>query len=664
MNRNTRSVCVCAYFISMLQGSLAATFPEVTAEGAIVITAENGAILGGKNENRRMPMASTTKIMTALIAIERTQLPQGDPLRKTLNDQVTIGYYPTHTDFTNDVTGLSVLSIGKGERWTLRDLLYAMMLKSDNTAGQTVAEYLVGCESRTKAEGLECNARFAALMNERAQRPDLRLRDTSFQNPVGLNKDGHYSTPRDLAILGMVALRNPVLAEIVKSRNWAFNRDPGTLVTNDVTSFFLDAYPGANGVKSGTTAGAGRCYVGSATLFGKTVITVVLNSDEGHRFDDTMKLLDFGFDRLLTVRFTGNGFTTATSGTDVEIVSYGPNRALTAERGADGNLSLSAWNVSSAGYFQRLSSSTDSSTRVNEIALAVLSNSRIVSAVQDPSGNLKLGTWDVDGQGVLTLRTSTVGPSGRNIRIRALTSTKIVTAMISAGGLRLNTWTLEPNNLWTRQSEVVVNEVIDRLALTSYCLECDPDGSAWRFGVVTATRSILEQYSLKVIAWSVSTSGTITRTGHATNQEGAVYPGWGGEIDVISDTYTNKIVTAGQNTQGDLQLHTWEIDRNVVRHLESSASLAGSASQIRLTDTSAPAALTAVRIPGSGRLKLIAWGLARDGSLRRLTDTGSEGEEPVSRVTICRVPGVAGGGYVAAVRNGQDRLQLIHIAVP
>jgi D-alanyl-D-alanine carboxypeptidase len=581
-----------------------------------------------------------------------------------------IGYYPTDRELTGN-DGLSAMAVIQGESWRLRDLLYGMMLQSDNSAAQAVAEYLVGCESRDRNQGLECNARFAALMNERAQRPDLQLTDTSFRNPVGINVPGHRSSPRDLAKLARFALRNPVFAEIVKARVWEFNRTPGGVpvwnfrIRNDVRSHFLDAYPGANGVKSGTTVGAGHCYVGSATLFGKTVISVVLNSDAGQRFEDTKRLLDFGFDRLLAVRFTGNGFTAGTSGASVAIAASGPNRAVTAEQNANGHLRLSTWSVSAAGQVQQLSSSTDASGQVSEISVAPLTGNRVVTAAQDSLGNLKLTNWDLDAAaGGITRRASTTGPPGSQIRIRSLTGTRIVTAMISSGVLRLNSWALDQNNRWTQQSEIVTGEVVDMVSLTSYCLECNPDGPTHLFGLVTATRNVFEQYSLKVIAWSVSASGAITRTGHATNQIGAISPGWGGEIDVAFDAYANKVVTAGQDSQGELQLNSWEIDNGVVSRLGSGTNLAGRASSIRLSETGTASVLTAVRIPGSGRLKLIAWGLARDGSIRRLTDTGGEGEGPMAQVAICRIPGVTGGGFMAAVRNSQNRLQLIHIAVP
>lgn len=229
--------------------------PTMRAVAAILVDVHSGEVLVAQNEHQRLPPASTTKIMTALLALERGNL----------EDVVTVG---NEVYIEGARAGLV-----PGERLTLRDLLYALLLPSGNDAAMAIARHIAGSEDA-----------FVALMNNRAQ--ELGLADTHFTNPHGLDASDQYSSAYDLQRLALAALAKPDFARIVATRDvtvgshyWV-NRNE-----------LLGDYLGADGVKTGTTEAAGECLVASATRDGSQALVVVLGSTD--RYADARTLLDY-----------------------------------------------------------------------------------------------------------------------------------------------------------------------------------------------------------------------------------------------------------------------------------------------------------------------------------------------------------------------------------
>lgn len=239
--------------------------PKINSRYAVVIDRQSKAILYGRNENMKTKMASTTKIMTALIVIENTNL----------NNIVEVSAKAAGT-------GGSRLKIKKGDKITVRDLLYGLMLRSGNDAAVALAEYIGGDISG-----------FAKLMNEKVE--ELGLSNTHFETPHGLDSEGHYTTPYELAVLTDYALHNKVFAEIVNTKSC-------TITINDIprtisnTNELLGNLNGVYGVKTGFTNGAGRCLVTAIKRGNLDVICIVLGADTKKiRTTDSVKLIEYTF---------------------------------------------------------------------------------------------------------------------------------------------------------------------------------------------------------------------------------------------------------------------------------------------------------------------------------------------------------------------------------
>ena len=239
--------------------------PKINSRYAIVLDRNNKTILYGKKENKRTKMASTTKIMTSLIVIENTNL----------NNVVEISAKAAGT-------GGSRLKINKGDKITVRDLLYGLMLRSGNDAAVALAEYV--------GESVEG---FAELMNKKAK--ELGLENTHFVTPHGLDSEEHYTTPYELAILTDYALKNKTFANIVNTKicNISVN---GYSRTISNTNELLGNLSGVYGVKTGFTNGAGRCLVTSAKRGDLDIICVILGADTKKiRTQDSIKLIEYTF---------------------------------------------------------------------------------------------------------------------------------------------------------------------------------------------------------------------------------------------------------------------------------------------------------------------------------------------------------------------------------
>lgn len=238
--------------------------PSVSARSAILIDADSGATLCSKDPDKRMPMASTTKIMTALVAIEN-----GEPEKKVNVSPLAVG-----------VEGSSVY-LYEGEHLTVEDLLYATLLESANDAATAIAVEIGGSVED-----------FADMMNQKAA--ELGLKDTHFTNPHGLDDPEHYTTARELAIIAAAAMKNDKFREIVSThkKTIPLNGTEGVrLLINH--NKLLKSYDGAIGVKTGYTKKSGRCLVSAAERDGLNLICVTLSAPDDWR--DHKALLDYGF---------------------------------------------------------------------------------------------------------------------------------------------------------------------------------------------------------------------------------------------------------------------------------------------------------------------------------------------------------------------------------
>lgn len=235
---------------------------QIGGQGAIIMDAQTGAVLFGKNARRRMAMASCTKMITAILALERGRL----------DDRITV-----------DVDGLkmaietesTIMGLHPGETVTLETLLYGLMLPSGNDAAVAIARHIAGSESA-----------FVELMNAKVR--ELGLEDTQFKNPHGLDARDHYSTPFDQASIARYGMTNPVFARLAGAKQYAAD---GYQLWNQ--NRLLWNYPGADGVKPGFTDEAGSALVASATRNGHRVITTVIKANSAAM--DTVPLLDWAF---------------------------------------------------------------------------------------------------------------------------------------------------------------------------------------------------------------------------------------------------------------------------------------------------------------------------------------------------------------------------------
>jgi serine-type D-Ala-D-Ala carboxypeptidase (penicillin-binding protein 5/6) len=231
--------------------------PEVSAQGALVLDKNSQVTLYQKNPTIRFSPASTTKIMTALVALEYFNL----------KDVLTI-YQP-------NVAG-SNFGFKSQEKFTFEDLLYAMMLPSSNEATLAIAHNYPG--------GLEA---FVTRMNEKAK--SLNLDDTYFEEPIGLADEKDYTTALDLARLTSVALENPIFSKVVSTKSWSTRSISGNRHTFRNINILLNL-PGVSGVKTGFTEGAGQVLVTSKKIGGQELIFVVMQSED--RFADTEALIN------------------------------------------------------------------------------------------------------------------------------------------------------------------------------------------------------------------------------------------------------------------------------------------------------------------------------------------------------------------------------------
>lgn len=238
--------------------------PEVTADGAVLYDPATDQVLYGRDENTARLIASTTKMMTALLAIEAA----------TLSDEVVVSVTADAADAT---PGAATLQLVAGQRLPMRSLLAGLVLRSGNDAAVAVAEHVAGSQEA-----------FVARMNQRAA--ELGMAGTAFVDASGLTEQpGNRATPLDLARLAEVVMAQPDFAVWAGSASLTVPGLGPLASRNDL----LTTYEGATGVKTGFTNRAGQCLVASATRGDRTLIAVVLGSEANFR--DSAALLDHGF---------------------------------------------------------------------------------------------------------------------------------------------------------------------------------------------------------------------------------------------------------------------------------------------------------------------------------------------------------------------------------
>jgi D-alanyl-D-alanine carboxypeptidase (penicillin-binding protein 5/6) len=227
--------------------------------------------------------ASTTKILTAIIAIEKGNL----------NDIVTA------SDNVTKIDGNSIF-LSPGEQLTLEQLLYALLLESANDAAIAIAEHIGGSIEN-----------FAKMMNEKAK--EIGAYDSHFVNPNGLPDENHYSTPYDMALIARYAMQNPEFRKIVTTIHYQipptnkFDKVRDLWLSNRLIKPSSFHYEGADGVKTGYTVAAGQVLVASATRDGHRLISVIMGDQGTNIWTDTIKLLDYGFQNFTLVKKTEKG---------------------------------------------------------------------------------------------------------------------------------------------------------------------------------------------------------------------------------------------------------------------------------------------------------------------------------------------------------------------
>lgn len=246
---------------------------NVNAKEYILVDSESGVVLAQNGKNTKVPIASTTKIMTAIVALENYKLDEVATISSAATSQVP-----------------SVAHLRIGEKITIENLLNCLLIPSGNDAAYAIAEHM----NNSDETGI---SKFVEKMNEKAK--ELGMDNTHYEDPAGLDSNG-YSTVYDLYIITKYALRNDKFREIVKRDSYVAKNTTGTISHSLKQSnrLITDSYMGAIGVKTGFTPEAGHCLVGAATRDGHTLISVVLNTyytTPDASAIESKRLLDWGF---------------------------------------------------------------------------------------------------------------------------------------------------------------------------------------------------------------------------------------------------------------------------------------------------------------------------------------------------------------------------------
>ncbi|MFZ4763430.1 MAG: D-alanyl-D-alanine carboxypeptidase family protein [Roseimicrobium sp.] len=238
--------------------------PAINAAAYILVDAKSGNVLAARNADTLRSVASTQKVLTALIVAEAGNLDK--PVRVTASD---VAVEP------------SKLGVRPGEVYTRRQLLIAFLVKSSNDVANVLARDNAGSV-----------AAFAAKMTARAR--SLGAANSTFKNPHGLTAKGQYSTARDMACIAMAAYRNPILRDAVRRRYFTFRYASGRTVTLENTNDLLGRMPECDGMKTGYTVPAGRCLISCAHTWRKDVILVQLGTKTKYIWNDGARMMGWG----------------------------------------------------------------------------------------------------------------------------------------------------------------------------------------------------------------------------------------------------------------------------------------------------------------------------------------------------------------------------------
>jgi serine-type D-Ala-D-Ala carboxypeptidase (penicillin-binding protein 5/6) len=238
--------------------------PVIKARSALLFDANTGRVLYKKNENERMPVASTQKLLTALLVVEAGDLDRKVIIRK----QDTLAA-PTK------------LYLKAGESYTRRNLLAAMLVRSPNDVAAALARDYAGSVGA-----------FCARMNARMKR--MGGKNSNFLNPNGLPAEGQYSTARDMARVARAAYFNPTLRQLMRTKSLVFHHNSGKTTTLRNTNRVMRTYAFCNGMKTGYTIKSGHCLISSGSHEGRDVIAVVLGSNKAEVWPESTALLAYG----------------------------------------------------------------------------------------------------------------------------------------------------------------------------------------------------------------------------------------------------------------------------------------------------------------------------------------------------------------------------------
>jgi D-alanyl-D-alanine carboxypeptidase (penicillin-binding protein 5/6) len=259
-----RFLRIVSVLLACLASLGAADVPQVHGRAAILFDANTGEVLYKKNDTWRTPIASTQKLLTALLVARAGNLSGMLSVAKEATLQAPVKLYLKESD-----------------RYSRANLLSALLVKSANDVA-----YALALDNAGTVEA------FAAKMNAEARR--LGAKNSHFVNPNGLPDPAQYSTARDLACIARAAYRNPTIRDIVDRRAYLFTYASGQTKLLVNTNRVLRGYSFCNGMKTGYTDLAGHCLVASGSYGGKDMIAVVLKSDKAHVWDDAAKLLEYG----------------------------------------------------------------------------------------------------------------------------------------------------------------------------------------------------------------------------------------------------------------------------------------------------------------------------------------------------------------------------------
>lgn len=264
----------------------ASTVPPLAAKGVVLMDGVTGKVLFSQNPDVQFEPASTTKLMTALVTLEKTNL----------DDKVTIGTNPPLVDG-------SAIGIGEGQVYTIRELLLGLLLESGNDTAEALAEHISGS-----------NAAFGVLMTEKAK--EIGANNTTFKNPSGLHEEGHVTTAYDLALIMKAAYSNSNFNEIARTPFYVFPNNPNYdgsekwinnknhCINQDTPYFYEYTYSG----KTGYTPEANHTYAASAVKNGQVLISSFLNAeDKDAQFSSVGPLFEYGFENFETIKLVSDG---------------------------------------------------------------------------------------------------------------------------------------------------------------------------------------------------------------------------------------------------------------------------------------------------------------------------------------------------------------------